>query len=278
MNGNIKKLTPNEENKHPIITSLACLRDVSPLSSRNTSKGALIKETFNVFSAVKNGLPLIEIRQAILYSQLLQKPSFETRRKIWNAISHRYLSVYPEWVARAMANATTEGTQSADFISLAYFYYAIRDSLTFEFVTGPVWKKWQRQSVNIDQNDFLAFLEQKAEKLPHIKKWREVTRNRLASMTLSALRDFGLLKGKQKKQIQRPPLSPDTIYHVLSLLYVEGKAGMDILEAPDWRLFLLSDADVVVALSNLAQIKWIRFEKSGRTVMLQMERLPGVNE
>jgi hypothetical protein len=251
---------------------LSQIRDSSPASSRNTSKGALVKETYAVFSAVHAGMPLSSVRQAILNAEVFQKTSYETRRKIWNALHHRYLLVCSKWIGQTLAAATREGRQSSEYLSLVYFYFALRDRLTFDFVTGPVWEKWTQKVTVLEQRDFLAFLEQQAETFPHIKKWRESTRHRLASANLTALRDFGVLKGVKKKRIQRPLIAAETVFHLLSLLNAEGLEGRALIEAPDWRLFLWSEADIASALSELALKGWIRFEKAGRTVLLEILR------
>jgi hypothetical protein len=251
---------------------LGQIRDTSPASSRNTSKGALVKETYAVFSTVHAGLPLSDVRQAILNAEVFQKTSYETRRKIWNALHHRYLLVCAEWIGQALAAATQEGRQSPEYLSLIYLYFALRDHLTFDFVTGPVWEKWTQKIIVLEQSDFLLFLEQQAERFPQIKKWRESTRHRLASANLTALRDFGVLKGVKKKRIQRPLIAAETVFHLLSLLRAEGLEGRALIEAPDWRLFLWSEADIASALAELAQKGWIRFEKAGRTVLLEILR------
>jgi hypothetical protein len=249
---------------------LSHIRDVTPASSRNTSKGALIRETYAVFRAVRAGLPISEIQQAILHAEVLQKTSYETRRKIWNAIHYRYLSACPAWVGYALAAATQHERQSPEYLSLAYLYFALRDRLVFDFVTRPVWDKWTQKITVLEQSDFLLFLEQQAELFPGIKKWRESTRHRLASANLAALRDFGILRGVRKKRLQRPSITAETVFHLLSILSAEGLEGRALIEAPDWHLFLWSEEDIAQALTNLAQKGWIRFEKAGRTVHLQL--------
>jgi hypothetical protein len=261
------------------LAAIQSIRDTGPISSRNTSKGALVQETFTVFKAADNQIRASDLKHLILTENVVHKTSYQTRRKIWNAIEHRYLSTCPQWIGRAVAAATEKGVQSADFLSLAYLYFALRDRVTFEFIVGPVWDKWQQGVTSIDPGDFLAFLERLAqEEAPHIKKWREVTRLRLASMTLAALRDFGLLRGRQVKHIQRPPVAPETVYHLVCILYAEGKEGRTIVEAPDWRLFLWSEADVYNALGGLAQKGWIEFERAGQTVILRLVRMPEVSD
>ena len=253
------------------------IRDRSTVSTRNTSKGALLKETYAVFSAVRTGLPLTKVREAILNGEVLKKTAFETRRKIWNALKHRYLSVCPDWIGSSLAIATKEGSQSPEYLSLAYLYFAIRDRLVFDFVTGPVWDNWQRQSTSLNRGDYLAFLDQQADNSSEIKKWHESSRKKLAGNTLSSLRDFGLLRGTQKKQIRRMTVAPETVFHLLTLLNAEGLEGRAILQAQDWRLFLWSETEVLNALGELAQMNWVRFEKSGRTVILQLIRVPEVS-
>jgi hypothetical protein len=253
------------------------IRDRSAASTRNTSKGALLKEAFTVFSAVRAGLPLANVRQAIMNGEVLQKTAFHTKRTIWNALKHRYLGVGADWIGRSLAASTKEGLQSPDYLSLAYLYFALRDRLIFDFVTGPIWDRWRRQSTSVDRADYLSFLDQQAETFSEVKKWHESTRKKLAGNTLSSLRDFGLLKGTQRKQIRRVTVAPETVFHLLAILTAEGLEGRAILEAPDWGLFLWSETEVSNALGELAQMNWIRFERGGRTVILQMIRVPEVS-
>ena len=225
---------------------------------------------------MRKGLPLGEVRKATLEGEILRKSSFETRRKIMNAVSHRYLWPHSEWTAGCLATATEAGVRSSAFVSLAYLYYTLQDRLTFEFIVGPVWERWRNRSTSLSSAEFLAFLEHQAAKEPLIKKWRESTRNKLASNALTALREFGLLQGIYSKQIRMPPTSPETTFHLLCVLLAEGLEGGSVVEAPDWRLFLWSESEVAHALGELSQKRWIRFEKSGRTVMLELVRQPEV--
>jgi hypothetical protein len=259
-----------------VFDSLKGIRDIGSLSSRNTSKGALIPETFNVFKNVRNKIDVVALRNYIVVKNGLNKPSYENRRKIWNAIYYRYLTVNPEWIGQSLSVATKKGINSPEYLSLAYLYYALRDRLTFEFAIGPMWEKWQRKTTNIDREDVLVFLESHSSESQEIKRWHESTRIKLASNALTAFRDFGILRGQKKKYIQRPSIAPETIYHLLCVLSAEDKEGRAIIDAPDWRLFLWDESDVLNALGNLSQMGWIRFEKVGRTVILQMVRLPEV--
>jgi len=260
------------------LKSLCLVRDRSPLSARNSSKGSLIKEVYSIFQAVSNGLPVENLRRTVLEGRILLHSSYETRRSIWNHIHRRYFTFNNDWVVRSLAYASREGINSPSFLSLAYLYYALRDNLTFKFVTGPLWEKWEKRIVTVDRDDVLSFLEEESISNPIIDRWYDSTKKKLASNMLSALRDFGLLTGVRRKKIQRPPIAQETVFHLLSILMSEGLKGHNIINAPDWRLFLWSGADIAHALNDLSIRGWIGFEKTGRTVLIELKRLPEVGK
>ena len=262
----------------PATSALAQLRDVGGFSSRNTSKGALLNEAFLLFKAMReNGSAVADLRESALRGQAFPRASFENRQRIWDCIHYRYFAPGIPWVPASLAAATGSGVGAPDFVSLAYFYFSIRDHLTFALVTEVLWERWCARSLAISVADVLEFLDGRTEAHPAIKKWSPSTRTKVAQSTLAALRDFGVLTGVYSKQIQRPIVSPETVFHLLCILLAEGRYGRAVIEAPDWRLFLWSEDNAAKALAELAQRRWIRFERGGRTVILELIRTPEVD-
>ncbi len=265
------------EDRSDMVTPLAQLRDVGAFSSRNTSKGALLNEAFLLFKAMReNGSTVAELRESALRGQSFPRASFENRQRIWDCIHYRYFAPSIPWVSTSLAAATHQGVGSPDFVSLAYLYFSLRDHLTFALVTEVLWERWRARSLAISVADVLEFLDGESKNNPAIKKWSPSTRTKVAQSTLAALRDFGVLNGIYSKQIQRPAVSPETVFHLLCVLLAEGHHGRAVVEAPDWRLFLWSEDDAAKALAELAQRRWIRFERGGRTVILELVRIPEV--
>jgi hypothetical protein len=256
---------------------LARLRDVGEFSSRNTSKGALLNEAFLLFKAMReNSSTVADLRESSLRGQAFPRASFENRQRIWDCIHYRYFAPNIPWVSNSLAAATLLGVGSPDFTSLAYLYFSLRDHLTFALVTEVLWERWRARSLAISVADVLEFLDGEAKNHPATKKWSPSTRTKVAQSTLSALRDFGVLNGIYSKQIQRPAVASETVFHLLCVLLAEGRHGRAVIEAPDWRLFLWSEDDAANALAELAQRRWIRFERGGRTVILELIRIPEV--
>jgi hypothetical protein len=245
------------------------IRDSGPFSTRNTAKGALLSEAGQVFTGLARGMAVEQVRDAVLSGSLLAQRSVNSRKGIWDRIHYRYLTHRVDWVISAFVEALEHGAHEAEFVSLLYLHYALRDRLTFDFVTEVLWHTGHQPRPLVNRNAVLDLLDAKAPNHPEIERWTESSRVKLAGNMLSALRDFGLLEGIQKKFLVRPALPLSTATHLLRILTAEGNRGRQVLENSTWRLFLLSEQEVAVMLANLAREGEIHFEKAGTTVVLQ---------
>lgn len=238
-------------------------------NARNSSKGALVIEAGNLVGGLRSGLSVADLRRRALDGALLPQRSRRTRELIWRALRQRYIAGQPEWVLADLQSAYDKGVHSREFLSLLYLHYALRDPLMFDFVTRVVWERWRERRRDVSRADALALLDQAGETQPHARRWTESTRLKLAGNVLSALRDFGLLNGRQKKTVVRPVLPLTTAEHIVRLLIEAGARGAEVVRHPVWRLFLLREEDVADLLHRLAQERKIRFERAGDTVVLQ---------
>ena len=182
------------------LSPLTRVRDTGDYSSRNTSKGALLKEAFTLFSAMReDGLNSDELREIALRGQMFPGASYENRQRIWDNLHYRYFAPNVPLISAGLAAATTAGANSPNFLSLAYLYFSLRDRLTFDVVTRLIWERWRGRSLAISVADALDFLDRESQNHPAVRKWSPSTRTKLAQSILAALRDFGVLRGIYSK-------------------------------------------------------------------------------
>lgn len=249
-------------------------RDVGPYSTRNSSKGSLIAETHAVFRALAKGKSVAQVRTACLSGRMLRQSARETRHRIWEAIHWRFFAWGPPaWVIDDLAHAAHGDATSPGFVGLVFLHYARRDRLTFDFVSERLWPLLPRSAPEVRRSDVLDFLADSSD--TGTARWRESTRIKVAGNGLTALRDFGLLAGVQRKTLQRPAVPLNIPLHLCRLLDAEGLRGRSVLDAPDWRLLLWDTNDAARALGQLAQHGSLRFERTGRTVILEVPDAPG---
>jgi hypothetical protein len=229
----------------------------------------LIEEASRIFAALGRGYSMARIRDQVLSGVLLTQRSRQNRKRIWTLMRWRYLDQRTPWLLSMLSDACASGERCHEFVSLLYLVYALRDRLTFDFVTNVLPSKDYQARPVISRNDVLDLLNQAAGRQPQIERWTESTRIKLAGSILTALRDFGVLEGQQKKVLVRPMLPLSTAEALLRVLITEGCRGSLVLQDDAWRLFLLTEADVASTLGKLAQHGTIRFEKAGGTVVLE---------
>ena len=245
------------------------IRDAGPYSTRNLAKGASIADAAQVFAALRDGLSVEQVRDSAREGKVLSQRGRSSRDRIWASLHHRYLTHRIPWIISALAGSLSHGEQSPEFVSMLYLHYALRDRLTFDFVTEVLWHKGYASRPVVQRTDLVDLLDQASAEQPQIARWAEKSRLKVANSILTALRDFGVLEGTRNKTIVRPMLPLDTAEHLLRILVIEGSRGRQVLEDPTWRLFMLGLQDVAGTLGKLAQAGRIRFEKVGRTVVLE---------
>ena len=250
-------------------TPVLAIRDAGPYSTRNTAKGALTTEVGQIVAALARGMTVEQVRDAVRCGSLLAQRSVNSRKGIWDRIHYRYLTHRLDWVMSSLIDAFTNGAHAPEFITLLYLHYALRDRLTFDFVTEVLWHTGYKTRPLVVRNAVLDFLDHQRAEHPEIERWTESSRVKLAGNMLSALRDFGVLEGIQKKFLVRPGLPLSTAAHLLRILTAEGNCDRQVLEDSTWRLFLLSEQEVAAILANLAREGEIDFKKVGTTVVLQ---------
>ena len=248
---------------------LATIRDIGPYSTRNASKGALLEETSRVMAALASGLSLDEVRQQALEGVLLQKNTLTNRRTVWQRINYRLFAHGAPWVISDLIEAYQRGPYSPEFISIVYLQYCLRDHLAFDFTTEVIWNRYLEDRLLISRHDILSFLDEASYEQPTIMDWSDTTRRKVATSTLTAFRDFGLLRGTQKKYITQPPLPSFTAQHLLRGLVSEGLKGTDIVNSKTWCLFLRSPGEVSNSLIELGRENHIRYERMGSRVVLE---------
>lgn len=256
------------------LTDLTKIRQNGTYSSTNLIRGSMLNEMFTIFSEYLNNNDRKYLMNRVMVDNIVNKNSFYSRENVWRIFDQRYLSC-PPWIVHEIAKASTHGKNSPDFISMAYLFYTFRERMAYHIVSDLIWDQWNNKRTVLDPKSIEYSIKSKDKDIPAVKEWSETTIRRCAQSVLSALRDFGLLKGVVNKSIQRPSIILEAAYLLLCILIAEGNEGKGIITAKDWRLFLWSEVDVIDALNRMAMKKWIRFERSGSTTILELVRIPG---
>ena len=246
------------------------IREHDQYSFRNTIRAGCIRECWLFFQELEKGSSAEKVRRDLADGVILGNYAYSTRMALWKIFRTRYLNITDPWVQSELIAASQYGPESPEFISLLYLYFTLRDKLAYEFATDVVWAKWRAHDLAIGSEDCGRFLNRLSQENDSLPKVTAESKGKLIRNTVSTLQDFGLVTGTKHRVISRPAIAPRTAFHLVRLLAGEGLSGKEIVDAKDWQLFLWDRNDVSRMLAKLAQEKWIRYEGSGRIVILEL--------
>jgi len=247
-------------------------RGSSFYTSRNSSKGALLREAETLFSYIASQNSSLDLaRKAVIENNLFDKKTYQTRRRCWEVLHARYfplkgdsLSIHP--IVALFRRDVSETLRRG----VLYYHFATADLFSYEATTELIYTLANQGISNIAPRDIHEFLISKIEKHPEINTWSPQTRRSLVSHYLSALRDFGILEGKVRKRIRRPPVEEDLFLYVATCLRDCGKQPRTILDSSDFKLFLLSPEEVEMKFLKAHNKGRIHFRKLGHIITLEL--------
>lgn len=248
---------------------LRSIRDAGPYCARNLV-GGHIHEAGQIFLGLQQGKNLDEIRKLALDGVIFSQSAYSSRRRVYNTLHYRYLTL-PPWIQQDIISTYNIGERSKEFLQLLYLYYILKDKLIFDLFIRFVVKKWNGHQFSVSRTEVLFCISKLIQENPLKQEIRESTYIRLGQIFISSLHEFGILEGKRDRTIKKPIVSLETSYHIVKLLFFEGKAGSALIQDPIWQIFLCSQSDVIHYLVQLDQQGFLKFEKTGKTVVLSLK-------
>jgi Putative inner membrane protein (DUF1819) len=231
-------------------------------TSRIQKGGALIPEMRQLVRLWTNA-PTDENKDAILRSNPLGKT---TRSRLADVLNRIFV---PRFVHGAIPCAwkvlrTLEeaGASSATLRPIYYWFTARSEPLLSDFVTEYLVPRRATGLRAVGVPEFISWLGTKD------MGWSEIVGIKSGRAILAALRDFGVLDGKAKKTLVRPPLPLGAFSFIAFCLSRLGVAGRDMLEHPDWTLFMLTPSDVEHLFLEAHQERLLGYHAAGTLVNL----------
>lgn len=230
-------------------------RSTKPFTASSALFSGLLEETrlFLWTYAEQRGTVAkrVETTKQLLIEGRLPQRSRSSRASIVSRIGMRLTSWNPPgWVLDDLA--LFAGRTSPTSLQAALLIHVCRqDPFLYALVQDVIRPRWQNGTVGIEPADVQRFLDQQTPEHPEIKAWTPQTRARLASMSLTILRDYGLLEGSSRKIIVDPATPNEVAAHLSLMLEAEGVKHGDVPRHTDWQLWLWDEARARCTLAEL---------------------------
>jgi hypothetical protein len=145
------------------------------------------------------------------------------------------------------------------------------DELYYRFATEWLFDVYEAGAYRLRTADVVPFVEKITASRAAVKKGlSEYGLKRAGRDLLRMAADFELLKGSAVREFSSYHLPEESFLYLLHAMYEAHGNARDLVHSPDWRLFLMSTADVERELFRLHQFRKLQYEVAGSLVELTL--------
>lgn len=148
----------------------------------------------------------------------------------------------------------------------AYYFEATRaDQLLAAFSEGPLFGWWEDGRLAVDVDLVVGWLGRTATQ-GDLPVWTDSVRRKVARGLLAAVRDFGILVGRVRKEFSKPSISLAGFGYVAYRLHESGESSRALLGSRVWRRWLLDNDRVTQMFNEAARSGLLHYSSAGSAV------------
>jgi Putative inner membrane protein (DUF1819) len=195
-----------------------------------------------------------------------KRSATRTHDLVFRVFKGRYTSD-PDVVA-ALSDFVKNGLAASSLDPILYLLTAQSDPLLHDAAIELICPQVEAGQVRITVRVVEDWLNEQVSAGLVDREWSATTTTRVARGLLAALRDFGVLSGKAKKEIAPMYLPTDAFAFIAYLLHRQTPAAGRLLRSPEWRLFFLSFEAVERFFLEAHQERLLQFNAAGNVVRI----------
>jgi len=223
-----------------------------------------------LIASVPAGAPRVRYRHAVIEENLLGRATRAARSKAWKELAPRYGVDGAALLFRAFLDENRGTSSEKDRALVAYLLFALNDRLVCDLGVDWLYQYLRAAPAELRTADVIGFLNAREHAHPEIAGWSPSSRENIASHYLSALKEFGLARGAQKKVSVRPSPGTPPVRFLLRALLLSGQSPLAAVQSPLSRLLGLSLDETVDRLFGLNADGAIRFRMQGDVVEIDL--------
>ena len=175
----------------------------------------------------------------------------------------------PDGSDRSLVVLASKGCDLDEWKPLLLWHITRNDFLLREFLQQWLFPRHQAGAYRIHIPEVLDFA-RSLQRSTANEPWNSATLHRVASGLVKIAADFELLQGGNVKEFRSFHLPERSFLYLLHAIRERKQSPLQILESPDWRMFLMSPADVEHELLRLHQFRKLDYQVAGSLVQLSL--------
>ena len=251
------------------------------VASCQAIKGSLIEETYAVLRDWDYQCSKTENLQRARADNRIGARSAAWARNVSWAISRRY---DPAGRDRPLVELAKSGCDREVWKPLLLYHLTRDEFLVRDFLLNWLYPRFIAGAYRLRAEDLLPYLSALSKnpgfkrpcgpnpehRPPHPGLWSEATTQRVASGLLRLAVDFGLLVGTQSREFASYQLPEPSFLYLLHAMRDREANARRLIDAEDWRLYLMDAAEVERELLRLHQFRKLHYEVAGSLAQIKL--------
>jgi hypothetical protein len=239
------------------------------ISSFTIIKGSLINETYAVFRGWDFSLSKVENLRLVREENSIGGTSTHWARDVAKVLNRRF---DPADRDRPLVELAKAGLDQEAWKPILLFHMTRDEFLLRDFLVNWLYDQFVQGAFRLPTADVVTYLQTLSKKkgVEWSGHWSEKTTARVASGLLKIASDFGLLKGVMRREFNSYHLPETSFLYLLQAIAERESNARRIVDARDWRLFLLDPADVERELLRLHQFRKLDYQVAGSLAQLKL--------
>lgn len=239
------------------------------VSSFTIIKGAMITETYGVLAEWDFDLSKKANLDRLRDENYIGAASSTWLRDVAKVLNRR---LDPGDRDRPLVVLAKAGFPIEEWRPLLLWHMTRDEFLLRDFLEFWLWKEFEEGAYRVrpdELRDYLTSIADRGGETEH--GWSDATLSRVSTGLLKIAADFGLLTGGSVKEFAGYHL-PDRsfVYLLHAVLNEEQGSPRRMIDASDWRMFLMRPNDVEQELLRLHQFKTLDYQVAGSLVHLEL--------
>ena len=240
----------------------------SVASSFTIIKGALINESYAVLAAWDLARSKRENLDRLRHENFIGAPTSTWLRDLAKVLNRR---LEPEGRDRALVMLAQSGCDVIEWKPILLWHITRDEFLLRDFLENWLFPAYDAGVSRVQSVEVQAYLRGTAKRggvTEHA--WSEATLERVAAGLLKMAVEFGLLRGKAVKTFNAYSLPERSFLYLLHVLREANPNPRNIIEAPDWRMYLMRPADVEQEILRLHQFHKLDYQVAGSLAQMKL--------
>lgn len=239
------------------------------VSSFTIIKGSLIEETYSVFRSWNFDVSRAENLRQVRDENTIGGTTTHWMRDVTKVLNRRFDPAGRDRPLVELARAECD----RDVWRPLLLWHMTRDEfLVRDFLVNWLYRRFDEGVFRLQGDDVVKYLGSLARRkdIEWSGTWSPSTTARVASGLLRIASDFGLLRGTHHKEFASYHLPEESFIYLLHGMVDEEASARKIVNAEDWRMYLMDAADVERELLRLHQYRRLHYEVAGSLAQLEL--------